>query len=99
MSVRAKQKINVHPGEVLQDMLDELGMTQSQLARHLETDHAKINVICKGKRGVSADMAARLGRAFKTGPDFWLELQKNWELSNLDEADYKSISALKNLAA
>ena len=63
MSLPARKKIAVHPGQVLQDMLEELSLSQSALARHLGTDHAKINVICKGKRGITADMAYRLGRA------------------------------------
>lgn len=94
MSSKRKTKIAVHPGEVLQDMLDELGVSQSQLARHLGTEQAKINVICKGKRGVSADMAYRLGKAFKTGPEFWLNLQKNWELSQINASDYEDIEVI-----
>jgi len=99
MSVRARKKIAVHPGQILQDMLSELDISQSELARHLNMDQSKVNVICKGKRGVSADMACRLGKAFKTGPEFWLNLQKNWELSQLEQADYKDIDKLDGLAA
>jgi addiction module HigA family antidote len=99
MSLPARKKIAVHPGQVLQDMLEELSLSQSALARHLGTDHAKINVICKGKRGITADMAYRLGRAFQTGPEFWMNLQKNWELSQLEETTYEAITELKGIAA
>jgi antitoxin HigA-1 len=72
--------IAVHPGAVLQDILDESDLTQYELARHLGMPHSKINEICRGKRGVSAKMATMLGRAFGQSPEFWLNLQKSWEL-------------------
>lgn len=99
MSLPPRKRIAVHPGQVLQDMLEALAVSQSALARHLRTDHAKINMICNGKRGISADMAYRLGKALKTGPEFWMNLQKNWELSQHEASDYKNIKELKGVAA
>jgi addiction module HigA family antidote len=55
MSLPPRKKIAVHPGQVLQDMLAEVGVSQSALARHLGIDRAKINLICNGKRGITAD--------------------------------------------
>lgn len=77
--------IAVHPGEILQEMLDEGGINQARLARHLRTDVARINEICRGKRGVSAPMAIMLGKALGTSPQLWMNLQKNWELSQVDK--------------
>jgi len=54
--------IAVHPGDILQEMLDEWGLSQSHLARHLGTDVARINEICRHRRGVSAEMALLLAR-------------------------------------
>ena len=99
MSLPAQKKIAIHPGQVLRNMLGELGVSQSALARHLGTDHAKINMICKGKRGITADMAYRLGKSFRTGPEFWMNLQKNWELSQLEEAAYADIVGIAGVAA
>lgn len=76
--------IAVHPGEILQEMLEENGMSQAQLARHLNMDPSKINEICKGRRGVSAEMAVLLAKAFRVSAGTWLNLQKNWELSKVD---------------
>ena len=76
--------IAVHPGDVLQEMLDEAGITQMRLARHLDTDVARINEVCRRRRGVSAEMAVMLAKAFGTSPGLWLSLQKNWELSRVD---------------
>lgn len=99
MSLPPRKTIAVHPGQVLQDMLAEVGISQSALARHLGIDQAKINMICHGKRGITADMAYRLGKAFKTGPAFWMNLEKNWELSQFEESDYKNIAEIKRVAA
>jgi addiction module HigA family antidote len=76
--------IAVHPGEILQEILDERKMTQMALAAHLHTDVARINEICRRRRGVSARMAVMLGKAFGTSPGLWMNLQKNWELSQVD---------------
>jgi addiction module HigA family antidote len=70
--------IAVHPGELLQEMLDERGISQVELAQHLNTDVARINEICRRRRGVSAQMAVLLGKAFGTSAGLWLNLQKNW---------------------
>ena len=86
--------IPVHPGEVLQNILDDSGITQTHLALHLGIPHSKINEICRGKRGISAEMAAKLGKAFGQSPAFWMNLQKNWELSQVDKSTYQNIKKL-----
>jgi len=70
----------IHPGEVLADELDEIGMSGAQLARRLNVPVNRIYQILQGKRSVTADTALRLGRFFGTGPDIWLALQKDYEL-------------------
>jgi addiction module HigA family antidote len=81
----------VHPGEVLQDELQEIGLTQSALAKHIGVLPKTINEICRGKRGISAEMAMKLSRALGGSPQFWLNFQNNWEISQLDEAVFESI--------
>lgn len=76
----------VHPGEVLKDELDELGITQSALAKHIGVLPKTINEICRGKRGISAEMAMKLLKALGGSAQFWLNLQNNWEISQLDES-------------
>ena len=87
--------IAVHPGEILRDMLGEKGISQSQLARHLRTDTARINEICRLRRGVSAEMAVKLAKAFGTSVGLWMNLQKNWELSQVDPRVVRSIRPLR----
>ena len=85
----------VHPGDVLAEMLEERGISQAQLARHLGTDMARINEICRHRRGISAQMAVLLGRAFGTSPGLWMNLQKNWELSQVDPREARTIRPLR----
>lgn len=90
--------IPVHPGEILQEMLDESRITQMRLARHLNTDVARVNEICRGRRGVSAEMAVMLAKAFGTSPQLWMNLQKNWELSQVDRRIASHVRRLRQSA-
>ena len=81
----------IHPGEVLQDELDELEISQTLLAEHIGVLPKTVNEICRGKRGISAEMAMKLSKSLGGSPQFWLNLQTNWELSQLDESEYKDI--------
>ena len=84
----------IHPGEVLRDELENLSLTQSALAEHIGVLPKTINEICRGKRGISAEMAIKLARALGASPRFWLNLQNNWELSQLEEKDYEDIEPI-----
>lgn len=69
------------PGEILhEEYLAPLGMTQKQLADHLGCDVKVINRIVNGRTSVSAEMAVKLGAAFRTTPEFWLNAQKAVDL-------------------
>jgi addiction module HigA family antidote len=81
----------IHPGEVLQDELNELDISQTALADHIGVLPKTVNEICRGKRGISAEMAMRLSKSLGGSAQFWLNLQTNWELSQLDEREYKDI--------
>jgi addiction module HigA family antidote len=70
----------IHPGEILADELEELGLSAAGLARELHVPTNRITQILNGKRAISADTALRLGRWFGTGPELWLNLQKQYEL-------------------
>ena len=87
--------IAVHPGDILREMLEERGLSQSQLARHLDTDVARINEICRRRRGISASMAVLLGKAFGTSAGLWLTLQNNWELSQVDPRQARAVRPLR----
>ena len=84
----------IHPGEVLKDELEEVVFTQSALAKHIGVLPKTINEICRGKRGISAEMAMKLSKALGGSPQFWLNLQNNWELSQLNETSFQSIKPI-----
>lgn len=67
----------VHPGLVLKDELEEIGATQSQLASLIGVLPKTINEICRGKRGISAEIARKLSQSLGASPGFWLNLQNN----------------------
>ena len=70
----------VHPGAVLRDELDELGLLASSLANALGVPVNRVTMILNGQRGVTTDTALQLARYFGTTPQLWLNLQKAWEL-------------------
>ena len=79
MNVRSGMR-PVHPGEILREELDMLGLSANTLSKALGVPVNRITMILNGQRGVSADTALRLARYFGTTPQLWLNLQKTWEL-------------------
>jgi addiction module HigA family antidote len=70
----------IHPGEHLKEALDELGMSASELARQLRIPTNRITGILNEQRAITADTALRLAHWFGTSAEFWLNLQKLYEL-------------------
>jgi antitoxin HigA-1 len=75
----------IHPGEILADELQELGISAAELARTLHVPTNRVTQILNGQRGITADTALRLGQWFGTGPELWLNLQKSYELRLADQ--------------
>ena len=84
----------VHPGQVLHDELAERSISQSALARHIGVLPRTINEICRGKRGISAELAVKLSRALGASPQFWLNLQTNWELGRVKSQAFRRIKPI-----
>jgi addiction module HigA family antidote len=70
----------IHPGEILRDELAELGLSARAFARALDIPVNRVTQILREQRGVSADTALRLARYFGTSPEFWMDLQSDYEL-------------------
>ena len=83
----------IHPGEHLAEQLEELDMSAAELARQLKVPTNRITAILNGQRAVTGDTALRLGHFFGTSPEFWLNLQKLYELRL---AEQKSGETSKN---
>ncbi|MCE2459069.1 MAG: HigA family addiction module antidote protein [Dehalococcoidia bacterium] len=70
----------VHPGEILREELDELGLSANALAKALDVPTNRITAILRGQRGITADTAFCPARYFGTTPQLWQNLQKAFEL-------------------
>jgi addiction module HigA family antidote len=70
----------IHPGEFLADEIEQIGITATELSRQIDVPPNRISQIIRGKRDLTADTALRLGKFFGTGPEFWINLQKAYEL-------------------
>ncbi|MDB5642008.1 MAG: family transcriptional regulator [Hyphomicrobiales bacterium] len=70
----------IHPGEHLAEELRELGMAAAELARQIDVPVNRVTGIINGQRAITADTALRLGHWFGVSPEFWLNLQKLYEL-------------------
>ena len=74
----------VHPGEILKDELDELGVTAAAFARQINVPPNRIGQIIAGKRSVTSDTALRFGHWFGVDPQFWINLQTQFDLADAD---------------
>jgi addiction module HigA family antidote len=70
----------IHPGEILADELQELGVTPTELSRQIAVPPNRVTQIIKGQRSITGDTALRLGHWFKTSAQFWLNLQSSYDL-------------------
>ncbi len=70
----------IHPGEHLSEILDELGITQYRLAKAIGVPQVRIHDIVHCRRSITADTALRIGQALGMTPDFWLNLQRMYDL-------------------
>jgi antitoxin HigA-1 len=89
----------VHPGEVLKEELDALGVSAAELARQIAVPPNRLSQIINGKRAVTGDTALRLGHWFRIDPQFWMNLQAQFELVNAQKAEGDNIMALPTRAA
>ena len=87
----------IHPGEHLSEILDELGISQYRLARAIDVSPRRINDIVHGRRSVTADTALRIGRALAMTPEFWLNLQRMYDLDRARAA--ADVSEIEPLVA
>jgi addiction module HigA family antidote len=82
MSTRPRKPPPIHPGEILlEKFIKPLNLTMNRLADRLHIAPNRITQIVKGQRSVTGETAPRLARYFGTSPEFWLGLQKDYDLA------------------
>jgi addiction module HigA family antidote len=91
-----ENRIPTHPGEILlEEFLKPLELTQVALAKHLGIPTQRINEIVRGKRGITPETAWLFAQAFGTTPQFWLNLQIQYDLAaNKPQRQVKPLSML-----
>jgi len=93
-----KKRAPTHPGEMLlTEFLEPMGISQKEFSSHLGWTYARLNEIINGHRGVSAESALAFADAFKMEPEFWLNLQRDWDLWHAMR-QHKNIKAVKKVA-
>lgn len=97
-----------HPGAILRNMLEELAadgsdefasLTQKELAKRLGVSRHAVSELIRERRAMTADMAIRLSRVFKTTPDIWMNLQKAIDLWDAAHANKNQYAKLRPIAA
>ena len=87
-------KRTVHPGRILKDELAEMGVTQATFARDIDVPPNRVSQIIAGKRSVTGDTALRFGHWFGVDPQFWMNLQTQFDLA---VAERKAGTAVREL--
>ncbi len=91
--VRPTNKMRpIHPGELLREDMEELGLSARTLAEAIAVPHNRIAAILRGERSITADTALRLATYFGTGADVWMNLQQDYDLK---KAELESGAAIR----
>jgi len=87
MAVKTENRLPpIHPGEALQELLREAGLTANALALALRVPANRIGGILKGERGITGDTALRLARYFGVSAQMWINLQAKYDLAAAEDA-------------
>ena len=87
----------IHPGEILrEEFLAPLDMSVNALARELRVDATRMNDIVRERRRVTSDTAMRLSRFFGMSAEFWMNLQRDFDLKTL-AASEEGASILRDI--
>ena len=91
------QKNAPHPGEIIREFyMEPINLTVTDLAKKMGIARPNLSAIINGRAGISALMAIKLSKAFKTSVQFWINLQNNYELSQAlkNKSAYKNIKSI-----
>ena len=89
----------IHPGEFLREALDELDISQARFATAIGVSPMRVSHVLKGARPVTAELALLLGRAFGQTPQYWLNLQTDFDLKTAEKTIGKRLRGVPELVA
>jgi len=87
----------IHPGEFLAEILEENALSQAEFARKIGVSPMRISHVIKGARPVTAELACRFGKAFGQTPQYWLNLQADFDLKTLGPTLMPAIARIKEI--
>lgn len=88
-----------HPGKVLKELyIDRLELKIVDVAKALDVSRQNLSMIVNGHVGISPDMALRLGKAFRTEPEMWMNMQKNYDMWHARLTSIKILKKVKEVA-
>jgi antitoxin HigA-1 len=95
-----KTLANVHPGEVLlEEFLKPMNISAYKLSKDIGIPQTRTSAILKGQRGITADTALRLSLYFGTSAKFWLGLQDDYDLEEIQKTKQDEFKKIRNYAA
>jgi addiction module HigA family antidote len=92
-------QLSFHPGEHIQEELDELSLTPEAFATQLGVSVAELVAVLEGRQSITAELALRLGHFFGMSAQFWLNLQSSFDLEQAKRLHWAEIEALPTLQA
>jgi len=75
----------VHPGRIVRGTIDDLGLTVTDAAHVLNVSRPALSSLLNGRSGLSGEMAVRLSKTVGSTPGFWMRLQLNYDLAQIEE--------------
>ena len=90
--------LEVHPGEILREQMAEFGLSANGLATRIGVPANRISAILNGTRGITADTALRLGRCFGQTPEFWMNLQRTFDIVVAERAIVDELKRIRRVS-
>ena len=88
----------IHPGKFLRETIEELGISQAQLARAIGVSSMRVSHVINGTRPVTAELALLFGQALGQTPQYWLNLQAAYDLTTAEENLGEQLRAVPELS-
>lgn len=88
----------IHPGKFLRETIEELGISQAQLARAIGVSSMRVSHVINGTRPVTAELALLFGQALGQTPQYWLNLQAAYDLKTAEENLGEQLRAVPELS-
>ncbi len=88
----------IHPGKFLREILEELGISQAKFARAIGASPMRVSHVVHGTRPVTAELALVFGRALGQSPQYWLNLQADFDLKTAEASMGKQLKAVPDMS-